>query len=100
MADDVKLTFSEIVREVITITGLTQDEIANETGISQPTINKWLNSGVKSPGKAKWDKFVAWACKQPGTAHLFSLDAMVEGRSTQTRIDAAIMLGIFLKDRP
>ena len=48
-----KDTFPEIVKEIRSQLGISQQELANELGISFATVNRWENSQTKPSKLAK-----------------------------------------------
>lgn len=102
MADPDPQQFTDLVNEVLKLTGLTQADLARKAGIgSQGTVSKW-RSGTHMPHMGQWRKFVTFALKHPKTRHLFTdqLSLLLHDRDTKTKQDALDLLEIFLRDRP
>jgi hypothetical protein len=102
MADLKPQDVADLVNEVLSITGMTQDALAAEIKVSQSTVHKW-RQGIHNPRKDRWDKFVAWGIDNPATRHLFidqlSLNGLVQSYSPETKLAAFEMMKIFLRGR-
>ena len=59
----------EILSAMQDLLGVDQKDLAGIADVSQTTISNWLNEKQK-PGKAEWDKVIAYAAKDARTAHL------------------------------
>lgn len=60
---------STVVRHILETTGMSQKELARETGVSQGTISKWL-SDQQGPYKAQWDAVLALLAGDSRLVHL------------------------------
>lgn len=46
-------TFSEKLKYLIKLKGMTQIEVAQQFGVSHPAVNNWLNGAMPRPSKIK-----------------------------------------------
>lgn len=61
----------EVVRQILDLTGMKQEEFAKEADVSQGTVSKWL-SEQQSPNKRQWDTVLALIAADSRLVHLLS----------------------------
>lgn len=60
---------ADVIRAALKATGLSQVEFSKATGVSQPTISKWLN-GTQRPGFDQWQGVQRYLRRNPTTRRL------------------------------